>query len=759
MADEEEIAKETTLKDMVERLDSTNQVQKSIQESSLKTAEVLTGIAKILQAQLDLEEQTKLDKGREFSKKTTGRTGAASVFDKLEMPTNPAEGIGLVLAGITGMVGGFFSELRFMMGRGENDLSKVLKKLKTKIAGTSLGKGLTIKVDAMRAAVKLFFTRIGNVFRQSIALLDDTGKFNAMKETLTQGIKNIKSTFKPITDGIKTVGAMFVKFGEAISKGISNIKLAAAAAGEKFTKAGEKIVKGIKAIGKGIGAFFNFFVEPLKDIKSLLPKPSATGVFGKSINGIKKFFKLFKGFFTAIGKVLAKIAYPITLLLGFFAGITQAIEDFQNQEGGLMAQITAGFFGFIKGAIGFMVTDLMDLVKSAFSWITEKIFGPDNAVTKFLDSFSFTELFKEGIDIIRDFFLGIPKYFKDAFKMGGGVFGALGIFVDDIIDTVSNILGFIGEILGKLFDYVIGKIPQSILDFFNIGSSAEGDALDQAGADLTSPSNAEPVAIASVPEGDISIGGNKGTVTNAAGEKRNLTPEEVTAVRSKEKDDLLQRKRKMHQETIDNNAGDDSSMARRRTNRAEQEILKIDKEIALREPASPQVEAPDTSHLQFNAVTGETFDTSKSYAFGGGQDLPTSTPEEIAEINERKKIPESIRRPFEGQQATKTNPFDMARKHRVETRKQFKSYESNPLLELPKEGSAVNQGAALQSGTSNLKDVKSKQNNAPPMVLQSSANNSKTTNSKVSNNYSSSSVPAWDIYDPFSSQMPSGGVK
>jgi len=109
--------------------------------------------------------------------------------------------------------------------------------------------------------------------------------------------------------------------------------------------------------------------------------------------------------------------------------------------------------------------------------------------------------------------------------------------------------------------------------------------------------------IAAVPDGDIQIGGNKGTVTNAAGEKRDLTPEEVTAVRSKQKDDRRQSKRKMHQETIDNNAGDDSQMARRRTNRAKQEILKIDKEIDKEMEAVVQQVAPVTSRDD-NALGG-----------------------------------------------------------------------------------------------------------------------------------------------------------
>ena len=65
-SEEEEVAKETTLQDMVEQLSESNILQKSLQESSMKTTEVLTSIAKILQAQLDLSEQQKLDDGRDF---------------------------------------------------------------------------------------------------------------------------------------------------------------------------------------------------------------------------------------------------------------------------------------------------------------------------------------------------------------------------------------------------------------------------------------------------------------------------------------------------------------------------------------------------------------------------------------------------------------------------------------------------------------------------------------------------------------------
>ena len=78
---------------------------------------------------------------------------------------------------------------------------------------------------------------------------------------------------------------------------------------------------------------------------------------------------------------------------------------------------------------------------------------------------------------------------------------------------------------------------------------------------------------------------------------------------------------------------------------------------------------------------------------------------------------------------------------------------------LGNEGSAVNQGQALQSGTSNLNDAKSRQQSAPPMMLSNSPNNSQTSNSNVSNNYTTSNVSAKDFDDPFAHYMPSNAAK
>jgi hypothetical protein len=152
----------------------------------------------------------------------------------------------------------------------------------------------------------------------------------------------------------------------------------------------------------------------------------------------------------------------------------------------------------------------------------------------------------------------------------------------------------------------------------------------------------------------------------------------------------------MYQSTIDN--GDDSYMSREKTIRAKREIRQIDKEIKIRADL-----------------------------------LKQESPKKIGN----------------GTIGTALNPPMMLRSS---------GNVSSPEL-MGNEGSAVNQGQALQTGTSNLNDAKSRQQSAPPMMLSNSPNNSQTSNSNVSNNYTSSNVTAWDRYDPFANQMPSNAAK
>ena len=608
MADEEnnseEVAKETTLQDMVEQLGESNVLQKSLQESSLKTTEVLTSIAKILQAQLDMEKSKKLDEGRDFDKPSSGGGGSDFKFDKLEMPTSVADGLGMFLGALIGSVTGFFSELRFLMGRGEKDISKMTKKLKNIFAETKLGQMFT----RLNNSIKGFFSGLRNLFVQT-----KLGQ-------ILQGINNSIKTF------FGTIGSIFKNFNTKIS-----VVFAKEVA--KMRNDARFALKVLQSVGGKIAAFFNFFIDPIRDMLKMIPKPGG-GVVSKSFEAIGKFFKMFRAFFSSIGRVLARVAYPITIVMGLFEAVNTAIEDFDSQKGGFLTKFIAGAFGFIKGAVSFIITDFLDLIKSAVSWIIEKIFGEDNPVSEFLDSFSFTELFQKGIDIIRDFFLSIPKYFENAFAKGGGVFGMLGVFAKDILGTVTNILGFLGEILGKIGDYVMSKIPEPLLKLFGINTTPTTDAEEKP--------------------------------------KRRARPK--------------------------------SSSWEKLYGSKNDELSEV------------QVTAKRKEMMQFESV-------------------PTG-------IRAEYKSPASALTPLGIERKAKSMVSDMY------------GDVVSPLLESSTGGSAVNQGTALQDGTSNLKDAKSKSAHPFLPIVMSNPNNSQTTNSTVTNNHTVSNTTPWDAHDPMTRFQP-----
>ena len=80
----------------------------------------------------------------------------------------------------------------------------------------------------------------------------------------------------------------------------------------------------------------------------------------------------------------------------------------------------------------------------------------------------------------------------------------------------------------------------------------------------------------------------------------------------------------------------------------------------------------------------------------------------------------------------------------------------SPLLEASTGGSAVNQGTALQDGTSNLKNAKSKSAHPFLPIVVSTPNNSQTTTNNVSNTTSGGGASPIDTHDPFSKYAPLG---
>jgi len=734
-SEEEEVAKETTLQDMVEQLSESNILQKSLQESSMETTKVLTSIAKILQAQLDLSEQQKLDDGRDFDKPSSDDKPSKNPFEKLEMPTSVAEGFGMGGAFLVGSIKGFLEEVRGWFTKRTKEV-----------------KGFTSK---------------------TMRTLSNTWKF--MKQDFSRMIS---------------------------------------------------------AIGNLVTKAFKFIAQPLYDLRASF---SAGGKIDKMLKGFGQFFNLWKGFFNALSRVATRI---IAFIVAPIIGVMHAIEEFNSQES-LMAGLVAGALGFITGVIKFMIVELADLVKSVLSWIVEKIFGDGNPFSKFLDSFSFSELFVEGMHLIRDWILSIPKYFMDALKRAipsSGISGITNVLISDLMGFVGNLFGFLSEMVGNALMKIPGMLAtvqfaedfgkavmESLKDawialkgYFHKGVEWVVGLLDKVSFDFDSDDMVkvftdfyddmikgfskffgrawdsikkifgieDTAAIPMSSQGGTPQGAAQGGSTwynpstwGGGDDKKDAAPDPtLAAIKTIAKTSTPEEAAQAEVNAAASKKKRDEFLA----SVPPEELAQIKADMGISTAAKP-----DTSHLQFNAVTGETIDTSKSYAASMGQDLGGSSmgtggyanPEAAAKGQavkdaanaehklaydrrqaEKKllKIPETIRR-------AKPEPvsipdFRLRERNRARAAGRYVSsvYKSevSPLIEAPTGGSAVSQGQALQSGTSNMKDAKSKQQQGGSPIIVSSPNNSQTSNSKVSNNYTSGNVSAHDVHDPMSRYQP-----
>lgn len=156
------------------------------------------------------------------------------------------------------------------------------------------------------------------------------------------------------------------------------------------------IGKKLKTIGTFISNTVSKFITPFKEAFSAL---SGDGVVMKIVASIKDFFSGMSGYFSkfskvfgVVSKIVSKIAYPLTIIMGLWDSVKGAMEGYEKD--GIFGAIQGGITGLINGV--FM--SFFDLIKDGISWILGAI-GFDDA-EKFLDSFTFSDLFTSLMDKI-----------------------------------------------------------------------------------------------------------------------------------------------------------------------------------------------------------------------------------------------------------------------------------------------------------------------------------------------------------------------
>lgn len=240
--------------------------------------------------------------------------------------------------------------------------------------------------------------------------------FSAIGERFSNFMKRVTDLFK--NDGpVGKVGSFFASIGTRIADFFKPITDAIG----KMKGTGEGLSKIFKPISDGFGKVMGFFKT-----------------IGSSLSGFGTMFK-------AVAGVMAKIFYPLTIIMTVYDTVKGAIEGF-SEDG-----IVGGIFGAFEGLVTSLITVPLDMIKSAVSWVAG-FFGFEN-VEQALDSFSFTDIFSSVMDGVKEFVLMIPEYIMQGFNWLGEQMSKIGDFIYEnllapILETFNDL---IVEPLGNLF--------------------------------------------------------------------------------------------------------------------------------------------------------------------------------------------------------------------------------------------------------------------------------------------------------------------
>lgn len=182
---------------------------------------------------------------------------------------------------------------------------------------------------------------------------------------------------------------------------------------KKFTKSlNASALKNLQSMGGKITAFGN-------RIKSFL-KP--LGKVGKAIQPVVKTITSLLSSVGQFGKLLGKIFFPITVLFTLYEGLKNSMSQYERYSSeGIVSQIFGGILGFLGGVTSYLIGWPLDLLKSAVTWIGDKMGFDMSALEEFSFQDMFTDLFKnigdgvlDSIQYIRDLWnsIDLSEYFS-----------------------------------------------------------------------------------------------------------------------------------------------------------------------------------------------------------------------------------------------------------------------------------------------------------------------------------------------------------
>jgi hypothetical protein len=290
---------------------------------------------------------------------------------------------------------------------------------------SSIFSGLITKIKSTKTLQKVteFFSKFGKFFDDIIT------KFKNSK--LVVKLKGVFENIAKLIDSFK--GSSFYK---AISVVAGKMKeLLSVFSNSPVLKAIDNIV----GIAKSVFSTITAVIEGITRGFSMGSKFG--GVLAKLLKSVGRLL-------LGLGKIFG---LPLTIIMGIYGAITGFMKGFK--EGGIIGGIKEGLVGLFDAVIG----SLLDLLKDGVSWVANAL-GFEK-FSAFLDSFSFTDLYRKFVDFAFGIYEKIGDFLGNMFTAIGDFFSSL---PDKIAELFSDASGSIKDLFGNVSN-TIDKFNRAIL--------------------------------------------------------------------------------------------------------------------------------------------------------------------------------------------------------------------------------------------------------------------------------------------------------
>tara|TARA_B110000879_G_scaffold14926_1_gene18450 strand:+ start:2261 stop:4072 length:1812 start_codon:yes stop_codon:yes gene_type:complete len=270
--------------------------------------------------------------------------------------------------------------------------------------------------------------KLGKAFRFTLGIFSKAGKsiagFKKIGTGFSRAIKSLKSGFLTLKLSAQMIFfslTMFVDDAKAIATTYKNSAKGIAS----------KLKNGFKSIFKPFNFIIDAFRQAFKPIAAVITtlttSSKAVGSFGLVAKAFFRplgtFFKFAFAVFKPIGRLLGKLFFPLTIIMGIFDGVKGAIDGVANNKEG--SNFVAGMFGALKGILIGVVGIPLDMLKNAVAWLFEKFGMAD--VADAIGNFSFSDQIGKLVDGFKSLTTKIIDFFVGMFSIvdfgSGGLLG------------------------------------------------------------------------------------------------------------------------------------------------------------------------------------------------------------------------------------------------------------------------------------------------------------------------------------------------